>query len=111
MPNLVSFAPGGYRYIPAVFQYSGGVIAEPGFTIERVTLAKPIPLSEGFQRTERLIVSAGRPLTAFCACELRSPAQFTEEGFRAFNRHYVGTLETWGVVTGNINPVAKQRVS
>jgi hypothetical protein len=28
-------------------------------------------------------------MDAFCACELRSPAQFTDAGFVAFNRHYV----------------------
>ena len=31
------FAPGGYRFIPGVFQYSGGAAAEPGYAIERVT--------------------------------------------------------------------------
>ena len=29
------FQAGGYRYIKAVFQYSGGVAAEPGYEIER----------------------------------------------------------------------------
>ena len=52
----------------------------------------------------------GRPLTAFCACELRSPAPFTEEGFTAFNRVYVGTLERWGVYRGGLNPVARSNV-
>lgn len=27
------FTPGGYRYIPAVFQYSSGVAARPDYTI------------------------------------------------------------------------------
>jgi len=35
------FAAGGYRYIPAVFQYSGGVAAEPGFTIQRY-MTRPV---------------------------------------------------------------------
>ena len=34
--STATFAPGGYRFIPAVFQYSGGVAAEPGFEIVRV---------------------------------------------------------------------------
>src|SRR6187399_3621821 len=42
------FAPGSYRFIPAVFQYSGGVAAEPGFEIVRVRFHKPAPLAEGF---------------------------------------------------------------
>ena len=36
-----TFAPGGYRFIPGMFQYSGGVAAEPGFRIERVRFRKP----------------------------------------------------------------------
>ena len=30
------FAAGNYRFIPAVFQYSSGAAAHPGFEIERV---------------------------------------------------------------------------
>ncbi len=88
MSAITRFTPGDYRYIPAVFQYSGGVAAEPDFAIRRVMFTKLLALAEGFQAVRQYIESAGRPLTAFCACELRSPAQFTEEGFRAFNREY-----------------------
>ena len=105
----VAFAPGGYRYIPAVFQYSGGVAAEPGFAIERIRFHDPVPLAEGFARIERTIRAAGRPLTAFCACELRSPAPFTEDGFRAFNEIYAGTLRQWGLFD-ETNPVARSNV-
>jgi hypothetical protein len=104
------FAAGGYRYIPAVFQYSGGVAAQPGFAIERVRFREPVPLMQGFARIEAIIRAAGRPLTAFCACELRSPAPFTEDGFRAFNEIYAGTLRRWGVMTGDENPVARSNV-
>jgi len=45
-----------------------------------------MPLMKGFARIEAIITAAGRPLTAFCACELRSPGQFTEQGFREFKR-------------------------
>ena len=104
------FAPGGYRYIPAVFQYSGGVAAEAGFEIVRVRFHRPVPLARGFARVEQFIREAGRPLTAFCACELRSPAPFTEEGFRAFNEVYAGTLRKWGVMIDDTNPVARSNV-
>src|ERR1051325_1172195 len=53
------FAPGGYRYIPAVFQYSGGVAAEPGLEIVRVRFHRPVPLAEGFARIARPIQEAG----------------------------------------------------
>ncbi len=99
-----------YRYIPGPFQYSGGVAALPGHAIERVRFAKPIPLTEGFQRIENYLTAAKLPLTAFCACELRSPGQFTDAGFTAFNRQYVGTLERWGIVANERNPVARSNV-
>jgi hypothetical protein len=104
------FAPGGYRFIPAVFQYSGGVAAEPEFQIERVVLPEPLPLAAGFERVEALIAGRGRPPTAFCACELRSPLPFSDDGFRAFNKLYVETLAKWGIYDGTTNPVARSNV-
>jgi hypothetical protein len=104
------FVAGGYRYIPAVFQYSGGVASLPGHAIRRVRFRNPVPLAEGFGRIEGIITDAGRPLTSFCACELRSPAPFTDEGFRAFNEIYVVTLERWGIFQGGRNPVARSNV-
>lgn len=97
---------GGYRYIPAVFQYSGGVAEELGFEIERVRFKSPPPLDEGFAAINTHFRAIGRPLMALCACELRSPAPFSENEFREFNRHYVGTLERWGICRGDANPVA-----
>ena len=110
MANTTDFVPGGYRFIPAVFQYSAGVAALPGYEIQRITFRTLVPLSEGFRRVEQIITEAGRPLTALCACELRSPAPFTEQGFRAFNEIYVVTLGRWGIYNGNINPVARSNV-
>jgi hypothetical protein len=110
MPNAVDFIAGGYRFIPAVFQYSGGAAALPGHAVERVQFRTPVPLQEGFERIERYISEAQRPLTSFCACELRSPAPFTEQGFRAFNESYVVTLEKWKLYDGKVNPVARSNV-
>src|SRR3989337_868707 len=110
MSQLPVFRAGGYRYIKAVFQYSGGVAAEPGFEIVRARLAKPVALAEGFKAVEAHLQAAGRPLTAFCACELRSPAPFTEQGFLEFNKLYAGTLERWGIYQDGANPVARTNV-
>jgi hypothetical protein len=104
------FKAGGYRFVEGVFQYSAGVAADPGYRIVRVQFRNPVPLDEGFARIESLIAAAGRPLTALCACELRSPAPFTESGFAAFNKQYVGTLERWKIYDGKINPVARSNV-
>lgn len=113
MSTVGVFAPGGYRYIPAVFQYSSGIAAEPGFEIERARFARALPLAQGFAAVEAYLDSIGRPVTAFAACELRSPAPFTEQGFYDFNKAYVVTLERWGIYTGGerfVNPVARTNV-
>lgn len=104
------FAEGGYRYIPAVFQYSGGVAAEPGYRIERARFLKPPSLDKGFDAVEAHLKSIRRPIAAFCACELRSPAPFTEDGFTAFNKIYIKRLEAWGVMRGGVNTVARTNV-
>jgi hypothetical protein len=108
--ETANFEPGGYRYVRGPFQYSGGVAAQPGFSIERVRFAKPLPVEDGFRAIEAHLTAIRRPFTSFCACELRSPAPFTDEGFIAFNRIYVGTLERWGIFKDDENPVARSNV-
>ena len=110
MSDVRVFGPGGYRFINAVFQYSGGVAAEPGHRIVRVRLSRPVPLVEGFRLVESTLGTAGRPLTALCACELRSPAPFSETGFREFNELYAGQLKEWNLYDGTVNPVARSNV-
>ena len=106
----VDFLPGGYRFVPGVFQYSAGVAATTGYGMRRIQFRHPVPLSEGFARVEAIIKAAGRTLAAFCACELRSPGQFSEDGFKRFNEHYVDTLSRWGIFDGSTNPVARSNV-
>ena len=106
----IEFAAGGYRFIPGVAQYSGGVAALPGFCIERVAFQTLVPLSEGFRRIAEIIGASGRPLASFCACELRSPAPFTEAGFQKFNAAYVAQLSRWGIGADGMNPVARSNV-
>ncbi|MDB5619149.1 hypothetical protein [Tardiphaga sp.] len=108
----LDFAAGNYRYIPAGFQFSSGVAAHADFEIERVRFDKLVPLADGFSLIADYILGAGRPLTALCACELRSPAAVDSDGFRAFNQHYVKTLVEWGIYDGTSdnNPVARSNV-
>jgi hypothetical protein len=110
MMSTRTLSAGGYRFIPAVSQYSGGVAAQPGLRIERVRFARVMPLAAGFAAIEAHLASIGRPNAAFCACELRSPAPFTEDGFRAFNAIYITTLQRWGLMDGTVNPVARSNV-
>lgn len=110
MSEVIVFKEGGYRYIKAVFQYSSGIAAEPGFAIERARLAQPLPLTAGFAVVEAHLKALGRPSTAFAACELRSPAPMSDQGFEDFNRAYVQTLARWGIYRDEINPVARTNV-
>ncbi len=110
MSQTMPFDAGAYRFVPGVFQYSAGVVAMAGYRIVRIRFREPLPLAEGFARAEALIKAANRPLTAFCACELRSPAPFSELGFNKFNKQYVETLSRWGIFDGTTNPVARSNV-
>ena len=121
MTESISFKAGGYRYLPAVFQYSAGVAAEPGYVLEQARFLKHLPLSEACRAVEKHLKRLGRPSTAFAHCELRTPEQFDDRGFIDFNREYVKTLEDWGIylperksVDGTmlaaINPVARTNV-
>lgn len=100
----------GYSFIPGVFQYSAGVAAMPGYRIERVMFRDALPLEAGFAEAAHYLQAIGAPLAALCACELRSPAPFTEDGFQSFNRRYVQVLAAWGVLMGNVNPIARSNV-
>ncbi len=100
----------GYRFIPAVMQYSGGVAALPGFRLERARFAEPLPMAEGWRRIGAYLDAIGRPRTAFAACELRSPAPFTEDGFRTFNTGYAAVLAEWGILRDSHNPIARSNV-
>ena len=103
---MTAFAAGGYRYVPGVMQYSAGVAAMPGYEIVRVRFRRPVPLDAGFARIERLIGDAGRPLAAFCACELRSPAPFTEAGFRAYRRAAASQAEPLAVALHAVDRIS-----
>jgi len=111
MAATIDLPAAGYRYIPFAFQYSGGVEALRGYRIERVQFSRPLPLAEGFTWIENYLGRQGVALLGFCACELRSPAQFTDQGFIDFNRHYTATLMRWGVMqNAEDNPVARSNV-
>jgi hypothetical protein len=113
MVSIAEFAPGGYRYLPALFQYSSGIIAMAGYEIERARFVQALPLLDGFRAVEMHLQALGLPPTAFAACELRTPAPFTEQGFYEFNKKYVGTLARWGIYADGdepVNPVARTNV-
>jgi len=111
MAEVLAFPDGGYRFIRGVFPYSAGVAAMPGMVIERVRFRSTVPLAEGFAAIAAHLDTLGRPLTALCGCELRSPAQFTDEAFAAFNSVYVDTLTQWNLFRDSTNPVARSNLA
>jgi hypothetical protein len=111
MSNLISFPDGGYGFLKRGFPYSQGVRALEGFMIERVRFARPLPVIRGFAAIEAHLASLGRPRTALCAAELRSPKPFTMSGFVGFNEGYVAVLKQWGLFRDGLNPVARSNVA
>lgn len=111
MSALIPFPDGGYAFLEGVFPYSQGVVALPGYAIERASFAQPVPVAEGFRRIALFLGAQNRPKTALCAAELRSPKPFSFEGFAAFNRQYVDVLERWRLYRDGRNPVARSNVA
>ncbi len=110
MTKLNTFVAGGYQFIPGVFQYSAGVKADDGFEIVRARFRKPLPLAVAFPAITAHLSMVKREPAAFCSCELRSPAPFSEKGFITFNEEYVSWLDRWGLIVDGINPVARTNV-
>ena len=110
MIDLFLLGDSGFAFLRGVFPYSQGVIAARGFAIERARFARPVPVAEGFRRTAAHLEALGRPKTAFCACELRSPKPFSFSGFGEFNQGYVAVLERWGLYRDGLNAVARSNV-
>lgn len=110
MTDLISYAAGGYQFIPGVFQYSAGVRANDGFEIVRARFRSMPPMSEAFPAIEAHLKAQNSSPDAFCACELRSPAPFSEQGFTEFNKEYVTWLDRWKLIKDGVNPVARTNV-
>jgi hypothetical protein len=108
--SVLFFPDGNYRYVKGVFQYSAGVAAEPGFEIERVRFAAPLSLIDGVNAIKDHLDDLNRPLTALCACELRSPRPMSEGGFAEFNRQYVEHLVRLKIFRDGLNPIARTNV-
>jgi hypothetical protein len=111
MNERIAFPEGGYSFLKGVFPYSQGVLALPGHAIERVRLRRPLPLAQGFELIANHLAGIGRPRTALCACELRSPRPFSFSGFGEFNQGYVAVLEDWKLYRNGLNPVARSNVA
>ncbi len=111
MSDLIHFSSGGYAFLKGGFPYSQGVKALPGYAIERVRFAQPVPVATGFAAIEAHLSALGRTRTALCAAELRSPAPLSMSGFKNFNESYVEVLKRWNLFHDGLNPVARSNVA
>lgn len=108
---LIDHPTGNYRFLPGIAPYSCGVVSSPGFEIVHVTLQRPIPYRQGFDRVAEFLASEKRPKAALCGMELRSPQPFSFAGFGEFNTGYAAILESWGLFVNGANPVARTNVA
>ncbi len=108
---LSDCSTGGYRFLPGITAFSSGTVAMPGYEIVHVTLGAPVPWRDGFARIDRHLRDHGRPRTALCGIELRSPAPFTFDGFAEFNEGYRALLAEWGILVGADNPIPRTNVA
>lgn len=110
MPTIHNSPGGDYAYLPGGMPFSSGVVAMPGFEIVRARFARPLPVAEGFEAIAAHLREHGRPQTALCAAELRSPEPFSVDGFAEFNAGWLATLRKWGLARQDANPVARSNV-
>lgn len=109
--DLIDHQQGGYRFLPAIAPYSSGVVAMPEYEIEHVILQQPLVLETGFQRIDTYLVERGRPKTALCAVQLRSPQPFSFGGFSDFNDRYQKLLRARQLHVDETNPIARTNVA
>ncbi|MFP6765777.1 MAG: hypothetical protein VB858_19255 [Planctomycetaceae bacterium] len=102
---------GGYRFLPGIAPYSSGVIAEPGYEIVHISLARPLPWHAGLTAAQRYLEQAGLPRQSLCGVELRCPRPHSMAGFIEFNSQYRALLEEWDMLVDDENPVARTNVA
>lgn len=100
----------GYRFLPAVEQYSAGVCADEQHELRRVEVGAPLPITEGFRLAEQMLACLDAPPTALCAIELRSPAAMTQSEFELLNHAYRIDLAQLGLLIDQVNPIARTNV-
>ena len=64
-----------------------------------------------FAKIIQHITGFGRPVEALCAIELRVPKPLSFEGFERFNEGYRKILEKYGLLQGEVNPLARTNIS
>jgi len=106
------FPAGSYRYVAAPGRpFSSGIVADAGFDLVHAVFFRPVPLAAGLESARRHVESAGRPVTALAAFELRIPEPLSREGFDAFNEPYVERMAALGLRNGDDWVTARTNVA
>ena len=104
------FAPGGYRFIPGPFQYSGGVAALHGYQIQRMRFRRPCSSSVVLKWLPKLFsLPVGRSphfVPASCVRRPRSPSK----DFVPSTKFTWGRCQTGAFSMAPTNPVARSNV-
>lgn len=109
--TLIANPVGGYHFLPGIDAYSSGVVAETGFEIVHVRLARPLVWNRGLESARRYLEGMGGTRHQLCAVELRCPRPFSFDGFAAYNRQYHAVLDEWDLLVDGRNPVARTNVA
>lgn len=109
--ELIDNPTGNYRYLTGGASYASGVVAMPGYAIERATLHEPLPYRQGFEALEQYLLAQGRLRAALCAVELRSPVPWSFDGFAEFNRGYQRVLADRKLLVDGRSPLARTTVT
>lgn len=110
--TMISNPKGNYDFIPGSPYLSFGVVAQPGFAIERAVFRRTRAAETGLEDIARHLRARGRTLDALCAMEFRqyAPRQWTVDEFGAFNAAHVGRLSQAGLGVEEKVPVARTNV-
>ncbi len=109
-PALLPSEAGGFRVLPGGGVYCNGAIAAEGHEIVHALCSPWVPLSGAWAFIETYLKSVGRPMQALCGLELRTPAQLTVDGFRAFNQPYAEELRKRELMVGRYSAVCRTNV-
>jgi len=108
---LIENRKGNYSFLKGIGPYSAGVVASSAHAVEHGRLQRALPLRDGFEFIDSHLRSLGRPRSALCGIELRSPQPFSFQGFAEFNSVYVDILKKWDLLQDGANPVARTNVA
>lgn len=92
MTTLVEHVSGTFAYLPGSSAFSNGLVVAPGHRIAEWEFAEPVPLRPALERIFAKLASRGLGWRAFAGLDLRSPTQFTSDGFASFNEEYAQVL-------------------